>query len=93
MGKSRSSLEVVKFCLIKFFSVIKDNRYLLRSFFIAIGVFVIALLFNVTLPLILKFIVQSLEDKVNTPQLILVAVGGYGFMWTIAHIGEHIREN
>lgn len=92
MGKSRSSLEVVKFCLIKFFSVIKDNRYLLRSFFIAIGVFVIALLFNVTLPLILKFIVQSLEDKVNTPQLILVAVGGYGFMWTIAHIGEHIRE-
>jgi ABC-type multidrug transport system fused ATPase/permease subunit len=92
MDKSSSNLEVAKFCLTKFFAVIRAERYLRGLFFIAVGVFLIALLFNVTLPLILKFIVQSLQDTINTPQLILVAVGGYGFMWTVAHVGEHIRE-
>ncbi|AIK96247.1 ABC transporter ATP-binding protein [Candidatus Odyssella acanthamoebae] len=85
-------LEVLQFCFTKFFSVLKADRRLLVSFFLAIGVFLVALLFNVFLPLVLKFIIQSLEETSNSMQLMIAVVCGYGLMWTVAQIGEHIRE-
>lgn len=92
MEISSSGLEVIRFCFSKFFHVIKEDKNLFYSFTLAVGVFLIALLFNVTLPLMLKYTVQALEGKLNNPQLILMVVLGYGFMWTVAQIGEHIRE-
>ncbi|MBX9806111.1 MAG: ABC transporter ATP-binding protein/permease [Alphaproteobacteria bacterium] len=92
MEKSPSALNVIAFCFSKFFAVIRDDKRLLGVFFVAVTIFVVALLFNITLPLILKFIVQSIDNKSTNPQLFLIAVCGYGFMWTVAQIGEHIRE-
>jgi ABC-type multidrug transport system fused ATPase/permease subunit len=92
MENPPSAVNSIKFCFSKFFAVIRGDKRLLGGFFVAIGIFLVALLFNISLPLILKFIVQSLETKIINPQLFLFAVGGYGFVWTVAQIGEHIRE-
>ncbi len=86
-------LNTIRFCFTKFFEVISCDKYLLITFFIAIVIFIIAILFNVSLPLILRFIIQSLLDRNSSnQQVIIFAVCGYGFIWTIAQVGEHIRE-
>ena len=92
MKVSFSTLDVIKFCFAKFFEIIRSDKNLLSSFFVAITVFIFAIAFNVSLPLILKFILHSLENSINNHQLIIIAVFSYGFMWTVAQIGEHIRE-
>ncbi|MEI6187288.1 MAG: ABC transporter ATP-binding protein [Alphaproteobacteria bacterium] len=92
MSMSFSSLGVVKFCFSKFFEVIKNDKSLLNSFFISIIIFSLAIIFNISLPLVIKFIILSLEEVSSNYQLILLAVCVYGIMWTIAQVGEHIRE-
>ena len=87
-----STLKIIQFCFSNFFEEVKSDKNLFNAFFLAISIFVLAVIFNVSLPLILKFIVQSLDNRKSNHQLIFIAIFGYGFMWTVAQIGEHVRE-
>lgn len=84
--------EVIKFCLSKFLSVLREDKRLLYSFLVAGSVFFVSIFCNVVLPLILKSIVQKLEStSANIPVLTAIIIG-YGVLWTVAQIGEHVRE-
>ncbi len=90
--RSFSTLYIVQFCFSNFFEEIRSDKNLFNTFFLAVCVFILAVMCNVSLPLILKFIVKSLESIKKNHQLIFIAILGYGFMWIVAQVGEHIRE-